>query len=235
MAAERLIAFGAEIWVAEGSVVSYLGFPYPTRMAIIRLADGGLFLWSPIALTPSLQATVEALGTVRYLVTPTKLHNLYLAEWKAAYPWAQLYAAPGLVQHRRDIAFDDRLMDKPPAAWANQIDQVLVQGSFAITEVAFYHRASETALIADLIQSFPPGWFKGWRGWIARRAGIVAPNAGTPLDLRATFTHRKAVRQSVKRIFDWGAEHLILAHGPLVEEDATGYMHKALSWVGLSA
>src|ERR1700743_3531581 len=59
MATEKLIAFGPEIWVAEGPVVTHLGFDYPTRMAIIRLADGGLFLWSPTKLTPGLQATVE--------------------------------------------------------------------------------------------------------------------------------------------------------------------------------
>jgi hypothetical protein len=40
--------FGPAIWVGEGPVVSFFGFPYPTRMAVIRLAEGGLFAWSPI-------------------------------------------------------------------------------------------------------------------------------------------------------------------------------------------
>ena len=60
--------FGPDIWIAEGPVVSaYLGFRYPTRMAVIRLpnaegGDGGLFIWSPVALTDELRAAVEALG-----------------------------------------------------------------------------------------------------------------------------------------------------------------------------
>lgn len=232
MAAERLIAFGPEIWVAEGPMVNFLGFRYPTRMAIIRLADDGLFLWSPIALTPGLQATVEALGTVRYLVAPNKLHHLFLADWKTAYPWARMYAAPGLSQHRRDLAFDEKLQERAPAVWAGQIDQLFVQGSFALTEVAFFHRASRTALITDLIQQFPEGWFKGWRGWVAKRAGIVEPRAGAPIDLRATFTNRKALRQAVKRMLDWDAERLVMAHGKLVEHDATAFMRAAFAWVG---
>jgi hypothetical protein len=199
-------------------------------MAVIRLGDGGLFLWSPIALTPSLQATVEALGTVRYLVAPNKLHHLFLGEWKAAYPWARMYAPPGLARRRRDLAFDERLEDAPPALWRAEIDQTFIKGSFALTEAAFFHRASRTVLITDLIQCFPPDWFKGWRRWVARRAGIVGPKPGTPIDFRTSFTNRRAFRESVDRMLAWKPERLIVAHGPLVEHDAAGYIRQALDW-----
>jgi hypothetical protein len=43
--------FGPEIWIADGSQVSTAGFHYGTRTAVIRLPDGGLFIWSPIRLT----------------------------------------------------------------------------------------------------------------------------------------------------------------------------------------
>jgi hypothetical protein len=227
MAAERLIAFGSEIWLAEGPVVTSLGFPTPTRMAIIRLADGGLFLWSPIQLTAGLQATVEVLGTVRYLVSPSKQHHQFLAEWKAAYPWARMYASPGLTQHRRDLVFDEKLQDRAPQAWAADLDQILVHGSFAMTEAAFFHRASKTALICDLIQHLPPG--KGLRGWLSKRRGVVE-QATTPLDYRATFTHRKAIRNAVKHILAWNAERVIIAHGEPVEHAAGAFLQSALAW-----
>lgn len=35
--------FATDIWLAEGPVASFHGFPYPTRMVLIRLADGALF------------------------------------------------------------------------------------------------------------------------------------------------------------------------------------------------
>jgi len=228
MAAERLIAFGSEIWVAEGSDVTSLGFSYPTRMAIIRLGDGGLFLWSPVKLTAGLQATVEVLGTVRYLVSPSKQHHQFMAEWKLAYPWARMYASPGLVQQRRDLAFDDKLGDRAPQAWATDLDQILVHGSFAMTEAAFFHRASKTALICDLIQHLPPA--KGMRGWLAKRRGVVE-QATTPFDYRATFTHRKAIKQAVKHIMGWNAERVIIAHGDLVEQGAAEFLQGALGWV----
>lgn len=33
---------GSTLWIADGGIVSFKGFDYPTRMAVVRLADGGL-------------------------------------------------------------------------------------------------------------------------------------------------------------------------------------------------
>jgi Domain of unknown function (DUF4336) len=161
-------------------VVSFFGFSYPTRMALVRLADGGLFVWSPIALSHDLAAAVEAIGPVRHLVSPNALHHLFLGQWKAAYPAARLYASPGLRRKRKDLPFDADLGDAPEADWAAEIDQVCVAGSFFMTEVVFFHRASRSAIFADLIRNFPRDWFKGWRGVVARLDGLVAPNPGAP-------------------------------------------------------
>src|SRR3569623_96789 len=78
------------LWIAEGAIVSFFGAPYPTRSVIARLRTGELWIWSPVELTESLRAQVNGLGPVRHLVSPNKLHHLYLHDWKAAYPDAQL-------------------------------------------------------------------------------------------------------------------------------------------------
>ena len=62
--------------------------------------------------------------------------------------------------------------------WAGDIDQVLFRGSFAMTEAVFFHRASRTAIFADLIQNLPRDLVKGGRGVLARLGGIVEPNPG---------------------------------------------------------
>lgn len=38
------------IWVVDGPEVNFYGFPYPTRMALVHLASGDLWVWSPIGL-----------------------------------------------------------------------------------------------------------------------------------------------------------------------------------------
>ena len=83
--------FGPSIWISDGPEAVVAGFRYPTRMAVIRLSDGTLFIWSPVALSAPLRAAVDALGPVAHIVAPNALHHLHLGEWQAAYPAARLY------------------------------------------------------------------------------------------------------------------------------------------------
>lgn len=228
----HLVPLGENIWIAEGPVVSFFGFAYPTRMAVIRLANGDLFIWSPIALTPELKGEVEARGPVKDIVSPNKLHHLFLPAWHAAFPQARLYASPGLVRRRRDIPFHGELGNTPEPAWAADIDQVLMAGSFAMTEIVFFHRASRTALFADLIENFRPNWFRGWRGVVARLDGIVMPSAGAPREWRLTFWNRKAARASLDRILAWDAKQVVMAHGEIVREHGAAFIRNSFRWLG---
>jgi hypothetical protein len=228
---EPLQQFGPEIWTADGPVVPFYGLSYSTRMAVIRLSDGGLFIWSPIALSNSLQTAIDALGPVCHLVSPNALHHLFLADWKSAYPEARLYALPRLRRKRSDLAFDAELGDDPELAWADEIDQVVMRGSFALTEVVFFHRGSQTALFADLIQNFPGDWFNGWRGVLARLGGIVAPNPGAPIDWRASFLNRRAARASLERIIAWPIERVLIAHGNAAVANGVAFVRRAFRWL----
>jgi hypothetical protein len=223
--------FGPDIWTAEGPVVSFFGFPYPTRMAAIRLANGDLFVWSPIALTPELKKEIDALGRVAHLVSPNKLHYLFMAQWKAAYPSTRLYAPPGLARKRKDLHFDATLGDTPDPAWATDIDQVRMGGSFALTEIIFFHRKSRTAIFADLVQNFPRDWFKGWRGLLARLDGITASDPGAPREWRFSFRNRRAARKALARIIAWQPEQVIIAHGDMVRQDGAAFIRKTFRWL----
>jgi hypothetical protein len=54
-----LTSFGPDIWISEGATVAVAGFQYPTRMAVMRLPGGGLFIWSPTRLSEDLRREVE--------------------------------------------------------------------------------------------------------------------------------------------------------------------------------
>lgn len=226
-----LLQFGPEIWIADGPVASFHGFPYPTRMAVIRLSDGGLFVWSPVALTNSLRVAVDALGPVQHLVSPNALHHLFLGEWKSAYPAAHLCAPPRLRRKRKDLRFDAELGDAPEPEWAADIDQVVLRGSFALTEVVFFHRRSHTVLFADLIQNFRRDWFKGWRGVVARLGGIVAPNPAAPRDWRTSFLNRRAARLALGQVLAWPIERVLIAHGDLPNADGPAFVRRAFNWL----
>lgn len=227
-----LKAFASEIWIADGGdVVAALGFHYPTRMAVIRLSDGGLFVWSPTAVTDELRGQVDALGPVRHLVAPNSLHHVYLADWKRFYPDARVHAPPGLRAKRKDIGFDDDLGDAPASAWAGDIDQVVVAGNVITTEVVFFHVASGTVLFTDLLQQFPAGWFSGWRGFVAKWDLMVASEPAVPRKFRVAFTDRKAARAALQRILAWPAEKVLMAHGTPVRDGGQAFIRRAFGWL----
>lgn len=224
--------FGPEIWTAEGpDVVAALGFHYPTRMAVIRLANGDLFIWSATALTDALRAEVDSLGTVRHLVAPNSLHHVFIADWKRAYPDASVYAPPGLREKRKDLAFEGDLTNVPMASWAGEIDQVLMLGNVITTEVVFFHARSGTVLFTDLVQQLPSGWFSGWRALVAKWDLMVGPEPSVPRKFRLAFTDRRAARASLEKVLSWPAAKVLMAHGTPVREEGRAFIGRAFRWL----
>lgn len=148
-----------DIWIADGPPVSFFGFDYPARMSVVHFADGSLWICSPIKLTLPL-SEIGALGPVRHPVSQNKTHHLFLGDWNRRWPAARLYASPGLARRRADLHFDAELC-YPNPAWAAGIDQVIFHGSFVKEEVVFFHQASRTAIVTDLVQRFDPDALRG--------------------------------------------------------------------------
>ena len=226
-----LESFGPSLYAAEGPTVSFFGFPYPTRMAVARLSDGSAWIWSPIALTDSLRTAVERIGPVRYIVSPNKLHHLFLKSWARRWPEARLYAPPGLVRKKPDLNFDAQLTDEPDPAWSADIDQVVFRGSFAMAEVVFFHRASRTAIFGDLIQRFPESMLSGWKRELMRLSGLIGKNGGTPADWRASFLRRSVARAARDRVLRWNPVRLLIAHGECAQSGAGEIIARALRWM----
>lgn len=227
----RLLPWGEDLWIADGPVVNFFGFRYPTRMAAIRLPGGKLFIWSPVRLDGELKGEIDALGAVAHLVSPNKLHHLSLRQWKEAYPAARLHAPPGLAKKRPDIRFDATLGNEAPSDWAEEIDQLCFGGSPAMAEIVFFHRKSRTALFCDMIEHLPRSWFTGWRGLVARLDGIVEPDFGAPREWRMTFLDRKLARLALGRILDWHPGQVVIAHGDSVRADGEAFIRRAFRWL----
>lgn len=232
---KRLIEIAEGIWLAEGEIVSFYGFAYPTRSVIVRLDDGGLWVWSPIGLDPPLRTELDALGPVAHLISPNKLHHLFLPDWLDIYPDALLWGPASSIAKRLDLTFQAALGDEAPAAWQGEIDQVWLRGSPLLDEIEFFHRASRTALITDLSQNFNDKFLaEHWSWWqrpIARLWKITKGWGFAPLEVRVTFRDRKTGRDAVRRMLAWRPERVILAHGDPVESGGEAYLARAFSWL----
>lgn len=231
MSGAVLQPFGPDIWLSDGPVVDVIGFRYPTRMAVIRLPGDDLLVWSPTALSQDLRRQIDSLGVVRHLVAPNSLHHLFVREWKEAYPHATLHAAPGLIERRPDLEIDVELNRERPPLWPEEIDYVLVGGNRITTEAVFFHRRSRTVLFTDLLQQFPPGWFRGWRAIVAKLDLMTGAEPAVPRKFRAAFTDRAVAREALGQIMGWPSEKVVMAHGPPIERNGQAFLARAFRWL----
>ena len=206
-------------------------------MALARLPNDALWIWSPIHLDDQLKAEVEQLGVPMHLVSPNKLHHLFLAEWGEAYPNAERWGLPSVVHKRRDLTFTGTLGDQPPEDWLGEIDQVVFRGSLFMDEVVFFHRRSRTALFADLIENFgleflrkTPGW-RGWRTTVALMWRITEPCGMAPLEWRLSFIRRQVARKALDKTLSWDSAHVVIAHGNWVEDNGRAFIKASFRWL----
>ena len=231
---------GEDLWVIDGPVVrmAYFGgsIPFPTRMVVARLTNGDLFLWSPIEPGGGVRAEIDALGPVRHLVSPNKIHYAHIAAWKRIYPEATAWASPGVreraASQRIAVSFDADLRDEPDPAWRGDLDQLIFRGSRFMEEVVFFHRKTRTLVLADLIENFEPEKIGGVYRWLVRFAGAANPYGKAPIDLRLTFAGRKdEARASFRRILAWEPDKVILAHGRWYSRNGSTELRRAFRWL----
>ena len=223
------------LWIAEGPLVDFHGFPYPTRTAVARLPAGGLWVWSPVRLSAELKRCVDRLGPVTHLVSPNKLHHLSLAEWHGAYPAAKLWATASTIEKRSDLTFEPPLRDEPPVEWQGTFSQAWFRGSPLVDEVAFVHKPSSTALLADLSENFSPAFlaanWKPWQRWVAHAAGIVEGQGKTPLDWRLSWLNHAPGRAAREKLLAADPERVIMAHGQWIRQGGRDFLARVLAWL----
>ncbi len=225
-----LAPLAPDVWTARRPL-RMLGVELGTRMTVVRLDDGALFVHSPVALDPALRAAVDALGPVRFIAAPNRWHHLFAGEWAAAYPGAALYGVPGLPEKRRDLAFAAVLGgDGRDLPWSGGLAHRLIEGAPIFNEVVFFHRASGTLLASDLAFNIGPD--SPWLTRTAFRAMRHYDRLGWSWAERRLFVRdRAALRRSMTALLDWEPERMVLAHGRLVEEAAVTRLRGAFAWL----
>ncbi len=220
------------IWIYDGSTVNFYGLPYSTRMTVIRLSNGNLWIHSPEKLNEELKEELGNLGKVEHLISPNKLHHLFLPEWISAYPDAKCYASPGLIEKRQDIKFTKELSNMSEKEWVDEIEQAVFQGSPLMEEVVFFHISSKTLILTDLIENFKPTAFNWWQKPIARFTGILSPNGKTPIDWRISFLFGKAkARIALDIMLGWRPKNIVISHGECIIDNGFEFLNKSFKWV----
>jgi len=226
-----------DVWIVDGPEIRFgppgLKMPFPTRMTIVRLAGQDLFVHSPTALSDALGAEVEKLGTVRWIVGPNRIHYWWIPQWHAAWPQAEVFLAPRIREQAGDhIRFDASLLDGADGyPWDSEIATLPVAGSY-MTEVEFFHHASRTLILTDLIENFEPRRLSLWMRLLTWFGGVQDPHGSMPRDMRMTFSaDRQKLRTAIDTMIDWAPERIIIAHGRWYRREGAAELRRAFGWL----
>lgn len=227
------------VWIVDGPVIrfgmSWPKFPFPTRMTVVRLTSGDLFVHSPTPLTSSLRAEIQREGRVGFIVGPNRIHYSWIPEWQAAFPDAGVYLAPRIEEQAkgRIVIATMPLASADGYPWDAEIATLPIVGSY-MTEIEFFHHASRTLILTDLIENFEPekvGSF--FLRLLTRIGGVSPPHGGLPRDLRLSYIrqHKREFQEAVKTMIAWNPERIIIAHGRWHESNGASELRKAFRWV----
>lgn len=228
-----------DIWIVDGPLIEFgpplLRMPFPTRMSVIRIGRK-LFIHSPTPLTAGLKTEIAAIGAPAWIIGPNRIHYWWIPEWCDAYPDAVAYLAPRIMDQAGDrldeVSHRCRPLDDRSAyPWDGAIDTLLVHGSY-MSEIVFFHRASRTLVLTDMIENFEPqklGLFARVLTWLG---GAQHPDGKMPRDMRLTYRARAAeLRMAVDTMIGWNPARIIVAHGKWYERDGADELRRAFRWL----
>jgi hypothetical protein len=218
-----------KIYIVEYPI-RYGGLDLFSRMTLVRLSDGKLWVHSPCNVDTQLKSEIDKLGEVAYILAPGDFHHLHVAEFQNLYPKAETFLCPGLEKKRADLNFDWILGNRPDQRWHGEFEQVVIQGTRIISEVAFVHKPTRMLILVDLLENIGDDYtheagalLKFW--WKAVFHMWNNPKAAP--EYQIAWGDKEIVRKGLEKILSWDFERIILAHGNLIESNAKVVAEKA--------
>ena len=160
------------------------------------------------------------------------MHDLFLAEYAAAFPDARLWIPPGLDKYFSHLRRAQRLPEEGDGneIWHGDLSYVLVQGIPRLNECVFFHRPSKTLIVADLFFNITeecPAIIK-----IAARLGGFYQKMAIPLDIRRVLIRdRKAFAGSMREVRSLDFDNIIVGHGTNTIGGGAEAFKRATAWL----
>jgi hypothetical protein len=227
MSPSQFVQLDDGLWTVAAPLKA-LGLAIGTRMTIVRLANGELWLHSPIRPTAEIREAIDALGPVRYIVAPNLFHHMFAGEAAAAWPEARLFGPKGLAKKRKDLVFAGFLEPDKPGPWAPELEEIPLAGTL-LKETMFLHPATRTLITSDLAANcmHATDWFT--RLYI--KASRVGERFGLSLTLRACYRNKPRARASIQTLLEKDFDRVIVAHGDVLERGGRAEVAQAFDWL----
>lgn len=234
--------------------------PIGGRGTAVKLTNGSIAVFSPVALTASARAKIASLGNdVRYLVATDIEHHIFLSQWKSAYPGAKLVGVEGLPEKRAkaaasdpqigaepfDVVFtkENKLSLKVDEDFDRDFEHEYVDGH-SNKELVFHYRPDRVLIQADLIFNLPaveqysrvPEAEKPKPGFLERFFIGLQSTEGEAKGMKRFLWYvvskadRASFDESVRRIQGWDFDTIIPCHGETIVGGGKEVYDKIFEW-----
>lgn len=224
------------------------------RGTAIKLQSGSIAVFSPVALTPEVEAKIQSMGNnVKYLAALDFEHHIFLGPWAKAFPNAQIIGVDGLPEKREadkataglKFASVFTASTKKDSKISEEFDREFEYEYFhshVNKELVFFHKPSKTVIEADLIFNLPATeqysktGINPSSGLLTKLFGGLQHTHGSAiwqqrfLWYAAGGKDRKSFAQSVAAVDKWDFDRLIPCHGDVIETGAKSVYRKVMAW-----
>lgn len=229
------------------------------RGTVVKLTSGSLAVFSPVALTPDVEARIKTLGTgkIAYIIAPDIEHHIFVSEWARAFPDAKLIGPEGLPE-KRAKAKDEKIGNEPffrVFSKATKLTTTITDEFDADfeyeyveahpnKEIVFFYKPDRVLIQADLMFNLPPTEQYSRvtdpeqlkEGMLSRFfAGLQNPSGEAKGMKRAMWylfsrADRTSFNESMRRIDKWDFTTMIPCHGDTMVGNGKEVFEKVFEW-----
>ena len=219
-----MLSVDQNVWILRYPL-SLLGTQTGRTVTVLRLRSSEIIVHSTGPFSSEDVAAIQGLGPSITLVEASLFHDTFACQGRSSFPKARYLVPEGF---RLQKAVTAESLDMAPAGWRDELEFRLLAGMPKVKEHVFYHKPSQTLIVADLVFNFGPEspW---WTRFFFRHLAGIRRNPGMSRLFRMMIRDRAAFQKSLRHLFEWDFKRVIVGHGRLVEANARERMREALA------
>lgn len=200
---------------------------FNAKSIIFKTDDGKIGIISPGRINDAMANTIATHSEVAYLIAPNCYHHIFLAAAAKRYPNAAVYVPPYLAEKVDTVPARHTVIASGESyPWSSAMSHELIAGMPKMNEFIFFHKATQTMIVTDLIFNF-----KSYEN-VMTRIAFRMMGAHRPVSCCKLFSSyikdNAAFASSIKTIAAWNYKRVIVAHGDTIEAPQTTAVNHTL-------
>lgn len=216
-----------DVWTFSRPFHLFNRLPVGGRSTAIRLSDGSVWIFVSTPLTDETKKKLSELGEVKYLVAGNAFHHLFLKSYKDAYAGAKVIGPEALNAKKESEGWqlDEVFSASNPDVkhgFEDEIEHCYFSG-YKNKDVAFFHKASRTAIGADLLFNLP-GTEQYAMSKLSPHYPIFTRFAPYSYIMKVFIwlkeEDKAAMKRDAQKVASWDFDKYIPCHGNVIESNA---------------